>query len=104
MTDMIRIEGKFYNVESYKQEKIKELVQKNLDGKMDSYLKKTTKKKDAEVVVGYKIEKNKKNRYEAKFSLLLDGKQYMYVPRTPFKFEDDLVNHAFDHFKLALSS
>jgi hypothetical protein len=104
MADTVRVTEKFYNVESYKQVKIKDLVQKNLDGKMDSYLKSVSKKKDAEIIVDYKVEKNKKNRYEAKFRLILDGKQYLYMPKNPFKFEEDLVNHAFDHFKLALSS
>lgn len=104
MADTVRITEKFYNVESYKQLNIKDLVQKNLDGKMDSYLKSVLKKKDAEIFLDYKVEKNKKNRYEAKFRLLIDGKLYLYMPPTPFKFEKDLINHAFDHFKLALSS
>ena len=104
MADTVRVTEKFYNVESYKQVKIKDLVQKNLDGKMDSYLKAVLKKKDAEIFLDYKLEKNKRNKYEASFRLLLDGKQYLYTPKSPFKFEEDLVNHAFDHFKLALSS
>jgi acetone carboxylase gamma subunit len=103
MTETVRIHEKFYNVEGYKQEKIRDLVQKNLDGKMDSYLKSITKKKDAEILLDYAVEKNKRNKYEAKFRLLLDGKHYFYSPKNPFKFEEDLVNHAFDHFKLALA-
>jgi acetone carboxylase gamma subunit len=104
MAGTVRIHERFYNVEGYKQEKIRDLIQKNLDGKMDSYLKSTAKKKDAEIFLDYKVEKNKRSRYEAKFRLLLDGKQYFYTSKSPFKFEDDLVNHAFDHFKLALAN
>lgn len=102
--DMVRVQGTFYNVEVYKQDHIKDLVQKNVSGKMDSYLKKTTQKKDAVVSLDYKVEKNKKNRYVAKFRLMLDGKQYVYSPNKPFKFEEDLINHAFDHFKVSLAS
>jgi len=104
MADTIRITEKFYNVELHKQVGIKDLVQKNLDGKMDSYIKSVLKKKDAEIFLDYKIEKNKNNKYQASFRLLLDGKLYLYKPTNPFKFEEDLVNHAFNHFKLALSS
>ncbi|MBP7062196.1 hypothetical protein KBA84_05335 [Patescibacteria group bacterium] len=85
------------------QDAIKKAVSKNLAGKMDSYLKKLSSKKDAVVSLDYKIERNKHNKYDGKFRLSFDGKQYMYMTKTSFKFVEDIVSHAFDHFKLMLS-
>ncbi len=103
MADSVRIHERFYNIESYKKQEIRDLVEKNLDKKMSSYLKSIKNKKDAEIVLDYKIERNKRNKYDAKFLLSLDGQLYVYSPKVPFKFSDDVVNHAFDHFKLTLA-
>lgn len=99
----VHIAGKMFNIEAAKQFTLRNIIEKNVTGKMDSYLKKITSKKDAQVVLDYKIEKNKHNRYDAKFRLVCDGKQYMYMTKTSFKFVEDIVNHAFAHFKLAMS-
>lgn len=99
----VSVVAKLYNVELVMQDVIKKAVSKNLAGKMDSYLKKLSSKKDAVVSLDYKIERNKHGKYDAKFRLFLDGKQYIYVTKTSFKFVEDVVSHAFDHFKLMLS-
>lgn len=99
----VSIVAKLYNVELVMQDAIKKAVSKNLAGKMDSYLKKLSSKKDAVVALDYKIERNKHQKYDAKFRLSFDGKQYMYMTKTSFKFVEDIVSHAFDHFKLMLS-
>lgn len=99
----VHIIAKLYNVEVVMQDAIKKAVHKNLAGKMDSYLKKLSTKKDATVSLDYKIERNKHNKYDGKFRLSFDGKQYLYMTKTSFKFVEDIVSHAFDHFKLALS-
>jgi hypothetical protein len=99
----VSIIAKLYNVELVMQDAIKKAVSKNLAGKMDSYLKKLSSKKDAVVSLDYKIERNKHNKYDGKFRLSFDGKQYMYMTKTSFKFVEDIVSHAFDHFKLMLS-
>ena len=50
----------FINVPVNMQEIIKEIVQKNLEGKMDSYFKKIyAKKETAEIRIDYVIAKNK---------------------------------------------
>ena len=77
---MIRIGRCFYNVESYKQEKdFKRLGAEKSEGKMDLYSKKNNQEERCRSCCGYKIESEQKkhNRYEAKLSLLLDGKQYI---------------------------
>lgn len=99
----VSIVAKLYNVELVMQDVIKKAVSKNLAGKMDSYLKKLSTKKDAIVSLDYKIERNKHHKYDGKFRLFFDGKQYMYMTKTSFKFVEDIVSHAFDHFKLMLS-
>jgi hypothetical protein len=59
------ISYQFINVPTDKQELVKDIVQKNLDGKMDSYFKKIYAKKDtAEIRIEYKITEDKKGKYE----------------------------------------
>lgn len=94
----------FQQVEPKVQEQIKDLVQKNIEGKMDSYFKKIYKNKPtAEVRIDYRISFNKKGKYEACFIFDFDGKHFVYESKVAFKFPEDLVNHAFKHFKEFLS-
>jgi len=90
---------KFYNLTQVEELQIKELVFKNIQVKADAYLKSIfTNNKDAEVKIDYKIQKNKKNRFEASFRFTYDGKMFVYKNKTAFKYTEDLVNHAFAHF------
>ena len=87
------------------QDTIKTIVQKNLEGKMDSYLKKIYKNKpDAEVHIEYKFNQDKQKKYNCNFIFDFDGQHFMYESKVPFKFPEDLVNHAFKHAKEYLSS
>jgi hypothetical protein len=99
----VELSYSFYNVPVYKQRMIKDIVEKNIDGKLDAYLKKVYTKKDAEVRVNYKIQRNKQWRYEAKFLFDCDGQIFTYGSKVWFKYVEDLVNHAFKHFKESLS-
>jgi len=91
---------KFFNVPVEKQKIIKEIVEKNIDWKIDSYLKKIYgKKDDIEVRIDYKFLQNKQKKYECSFIFIFDGKNFTYNSKTPFKYPEDLVNHAFRHFK-----
>lgn len=86
------------------QDTIKIIVQKNLEGKMDSYLKKIYKNKpDAEVRIEYKFSQDKQKKYGCTFIFDFDGHHFMYESKVPFKFPEDLVNHAFKHAKEYLS-
>lgn len=104
MTQQPAISYKFNDVPVEIQENIKLLVQKNVDGKLDSYLKKIYKNKlNAEIRIEYKISQNKQKKYESNFIFDVDGKNFVYESKVAFKFPEDLVNHAFKHFKEALS-
>jgi hypothetical protein len=100
----VHVSYSFYNVPEDKQEVIKEIVQKNLDVKMDAYFKKIlSNKPDAEIKIDYKVDQNKQKRYEAKFLFDFDGKIFSYASKIGFKYVEDLVNHAFKHAKEFLS-
>lgn len=99
-----KVSHKFQNVEPAVQDQVKKLVQINIDGKLDSYLKKIYKNKsDAEIRIEYKLSQNKQKKYECSFLFDFDGQNFMYESKVAFKFPEDLVNHAFKHFKEYLS-
>lgn len=86
-----------------KQEIIKNIVKLNIDGKLDAYLKKVYEKHDAEITITYKIHQNKQWRYDSKFLFNSDWDLFTYDNKVAFKYVEDLVNHAFTHFKEYLS-
>ena len=75
----VRVSYNFYNVPEAKQFVIKNIVTKNLEGKLDVYLKRVHAKPDAEVRLDYKIQQNKQGKYEAKFLFKVDGKPFTYA-------------------------
>ena len=79
------------------------LVKENLENKLDNYLKKYDKKEDAEGTIEIKVEKNKKDLFNATLQAKLDIDSFRYE-REDYKNLDDLINHLFDHFKEELSS
>jgi len=94
----------FINVSQDKEKLVKDIVEKNLDGKMDSYFKKIyTKKETAEIRIDYTIQEDKKGKYEGSFKFNYDGKNFLYTNKRAFKFVEDIVNHAFKRFKEFLS-
>ncbi|MFA5747630.1 MAG: hypothetical protein WC872_00785 [Candidatus Absconditabacterales bacterium] len=96
---------KFSNIIENEQQEIKDIVEKNINGKLDSYLKKIySKKENAEVRIEYNISQNKQKKYEASFLFHYDGKMFPYINKIGFKYIPDLVNHAFKHFKEFLSN
>jgi len=91
---------KFYDLVEDEISTVKKLVEKNLSVKLDSYLNKIySANADAQVLIEYKISRDKRWRYETSFRFSYDGQHYVYKNSMPFKNLDDLVNHAFDHFK-----
>lgn len=94
------ISHKFYNLVEDEVTTIQEIVEKNLTVKLDSYLKKIyATSQDAQVLIEYKVSREKRWKYEASFRFSYDGKHFVYKNNMPFKRLDDLINHAFDHFK-----
>ena len=96
----------FVDVPVNMQEIVKDLVQKNLEGKMDSYFKKIYANKDtAEIRIDYVIAKNKQGKWKGDFKFTYDGKVFTWTTGdSGFKIIEDIPNHAFEHFKTHLSN
>lgn len=99
------ISYQFVDVPANMQEIVKELVKKNLEGKMDSYFKKIYSKKDtAEIRIDYSIIKNKQGKWIGDFKFNYDGELFKRTTGdSGFKIIEDVPIHAFDHFKTHLS-
>ncbi len=99
------ISYQFVDVSADKQKTVKYLVQQNLEGKMDSYFKKIHTNKDtAEIRIDYTIKQTKQGKYEGDFKFTYDGKIFPWSNgEGGFKIIEDVVNHAFKHFKEHLS-
>lgn len=99
------ISYQFVDVPANMQEIIKDIVQKNLEGKMDSYFKKIYSKKDtAEIRIEYIITKNKLGKRKGDFKFNYDGELFKWsTGDSGFKIIEDIPNHAFEHFKAHLS-
>jgi len=96
----------FIDVPTNMQEIVKDIVQKNLEGKMDSYFKKIYAKKDtAEIRIDYIITQNKQGKRTGDFKFNYDGKLFTWTTgEGGFKIIEDIPNHAFEHFKTHLSN
>lgn len=104
MTNKPVISYKFANLDEKEQSLVKEIVEKNVGVKLDSYLKKIySRNENAKVRIDYTIQKNKQDKYEWSFVFLFDGQTFPYRNTTAFKYVEDVVNHAFKHFKEFLS-
>lgn len=101
MTKKPVISYQFVDVPTNMQEWIKDIVQKNLEGKMDSYFKKIyTKKETAEIRIEYIITKNKLGKWIWDFKFNYDGEMFKRsTGEGGFKIIEDIPNHAFEHFK-----
>lgn len=82
-------------------EVVERLTHRNIDTKLDHYLKKFGKA-DAEGKIDVKCDKNKKWLFDGTIQANLDGKSFR-VHREDYTKLDDLVNHLFDHLKEDLS-
>jgi hypothetical protein len=100
----VKLVPKFNDVSEDDKKLVKSIVDKNVAGKLDSYLKKVIGgKKDAEVVIKYTITYHEESKkFDADFIFTYDGDEFIYK-KEGFKMVSDLVNHAFQHFKEALS-
>ncbi|MEI6118793.1 MAG: hypothetical protein WCP92_06305 [bacterium] len=96
----------FLDIPANMQEIVKEIVAKNLEGKMDSYFKKIYANKDtAEIRIDYVIAKNKQGKWKGDFKFTYDGKIFTWTTGDGgFKIIEDIPNHAFEHFKTHLSN
>ena len=77
---------------------LKQLVEKNLEGKMESSLKKIyAKGDDVSIIVRITVSETSEG-YDGGFKFEFDGQSLEY-DREWFEILSDLVNHAFDNFK-----
>lgn len=76
---------------------IDRLVEENLSGKLDKYLKKLDGE-DVEGEISLVLEENKIGKFNGTLNVSIDGKTFHYE-REDFKKLDDLINHLFDHLK-----
>ena len=79
------------------EEELKTLVDKNMEVKMSSCLKKVLKSEDVDVSVKISVTKVA-DWYNWNFKFEYDGELLEYS-REWFEILSDLVNHAFDNFK-----
>ncbi len=79
---------------------IDRLVEENLSGKLDMYLKKLDGE-DVEGEISLVLEGNKIGKFNGTLNVTIDGKSFHYS-REDFKKLDDLINHLFDHLKIDL--
>lgn len=79
---------------------IERLVDENVEGKLDAYLKKF--KEGTECALDVRISGNKKGNFNGSVQLDADGIKYR-SERDDYKKLDDLINHLFDHVKEQLS-
>jgi len=76
---------------------IDRLIEANLSGKLDSYLKRYAKP-DQEILLNITLEEDAKNRFSGSLLIKADGTEY-HSSRDMFDSLEDLVNHLFDHIK-----
>ncbi len=79
---------------------VERLVDENIAGKLDSYLKKYKEGTKCSLVVT--VSGDKKGKFIGSVNLDADGIVYR-AEREDYKKLDDLVNHLFDHIKEQLS-
>lgn len=99
--EKVKVAYKLKNITEVMEEEMKEIVEKNLEGKMTSSFKKIfTNHPDTDIMIDITIEKNEQTRYVGVVSLKYAGVMETYDNKDkPFKILADLVNHAFQNIK-----
>jgi len=98
LPDNIKLQYQFEDMSDPLQDDIKSWIEEKINKLADTYLKKILKKKDAEIIIDSKIQKNKKDKYNWNFKFTLDWEVVLYQ-REDFNKIQDLVDNAFDHLK-----
>jgi hypothetical protein len=99
----LQIQIKLSETIEHDKEVIDRLVKTNLDNKVSGYLKKYEGKENSEGTIELKLNKNKKDLFDAKLIANLDSDQFVFE-REDYENLDDLVNNLFKHLKEELSS
>lgn len=80
---------------------IDRLIETNVTGKLDSYLKRYSKE-GAEIRLALNLEENKKGEFDGSLRIQADGSDFA-SKREDFRSLEDLVNHLFDHVKIQMA-
>jgi hypothetical protein len=91
--------------DSHEKEDVYALATKNVDQKMDAYLQKIMSQgSDRVIKIKMTLERTHKEKFNGSFFLRYSwGPKPMVYIREWFSSLSDLINHAFDHFKLQFS-
>jgi hypothetical protein len=97
----LNITPMFVDMTDPEKDTVRQLIDKNIEEKMSAYLEKVyATSPDVEVRCKATISKNKKRKFDGSFLLQASGMKPMVYIREDFDDLADLVNHAFDKFKM----
>lgn len=80
---------------------IDRLIDTNVSGKLDSYLKRYSTE-ESETRLSLTLEENKKGEFDGSLRIQANGKEFASA-RDDFRSLEDLVNHLFDHVKVQMA-
>ncbi len=97
----LKIQKNLQKIKPQDHEAIDRLIEANVSGKLDSYLKRYGKE-DQEIRLSLTLEENKKGEFDGSLRIQADSRDFA-SKREDFKLLADLVNHLFDHVKLQMA-
>lgn len=98
-----RLKAEYVWLTDWLKEDLTNIAHQHIEKLQTSYLKKYLQS-DAEVTFHLRVEKNKQEKYECGFTVMIDGNKYHWSNDVPFKEPFDVVNHAFKHLKEHLAN
>ncbi len=93
----VNVQKNLQKIKPQDHEAIDRLVEANLSGKLDSYLKRYDRG-DTEVRLSLMLEENKKGEFDGSVRIQA-GSDDFASKREDFRSLEDLINHLFDHVK-----
>lgn len=97
----LKIQKNLQKIKAEDHNAIDRLIETNVTGKLDSYLKRYSKE-DTEIRLSLTLEENKKGEFDGSLRIQADGKEFA-SKREDFRLLEDLVNHLFDHAKIQMA-
>lgn len=98
----LKIQKNLQKIKAEDHEAIDRLIDANVNGKLDSYLKRYAKE-DQEILLSLLLEENKKGEFDGSLRIQADGADFA-SKREDFRSLEDLVNHLFDHVKIQMAN
>lgn len=96
----LKIQKNLRKIREEDHEAIDRLIDANITGKLDSYLKRYD---DKEVRLSLTLEENKKGEFDGSLRMQADADDFA-SSREDFRLLEDLVNHLFDHIKIQMAN